>query len=116
LRKEEELVGSLQRETDLSMEEAKFYLELLKRGSVPADSGREGRALVEKGMAIVSGDDKRIVPVHPRLGVANYYRAWREREVREINDRRMRVDSLILELIPVFEGANEKRGGRGGRD
>jgi hypothetical protein len=60
-------------------------------------------------MAIVSGDGKRIVPVHPRLGVANQYRTWREQMVREINERRMRVDKLILQLIPVYEAAMEKK-------
>jgi hypothetical protein len=34
--------------------------------------------------------------------------------VKEINERRMRVDKLILELIPVYEAATEKNMGRGG--
>ena len=71
--------------------------------------------LLEKGMAIVSGDEKSLVPVHPRLGVANNFRTWREAMVKEINDRRMRVDKLILELIPLYEAATEKnRNGGGG--
>ena len=65
-------------------------------------------------MAIVSGDGKRVIPVHPRLGIANQYRTWREAMVREINQRRMRVDRLILELIPLYEAATEKNMGSGG--
>ena len=34
--------------------------------------------------------------------------------VREINERRMRVDGLILQLIPVYEAAMEKKTGPGG--
>jgi hypothetical protein len=64
---------------------------------------------LDKGMAIISGDGKRVIPVHPRLGIANHYRVWREAMVREINDRRMRTDKLILELIPVYEAAMEKK-------
>jgi len=66
-------------------------------------------------MVILSGDGKRILPVHPRLGLANHYRIWRESMVRGINERGMRVDKLILEMIPVYEAATEKRADDGGR-
>jgi hypothetical protein len=66
-------------------------------------------------MVILSGDGKRFIPVHPRLAIANHYRAWREKMVKEIGDRRMRVDKLILELIPVYEAATEKRLTKEGR-
>ncbi len=83
---------------------------------MPATSNADlARRLTQRGMAILSGDGTRIKPVHPRLGIANHYRTWRENMVREINERRMRVDKLILELIPVYEAATEKRAEEGGR-
>ena len=91
-----------------------MYLRRLRDGDVPVSERGKTERLIAEGMAIVSGDGKRIIPVHPRLGIANHYRTWREATVREINERRMRVDKLILELIPVYEAAMEKNMGRGG--
>lgn len=111
-----DVVRRLGTEAGLSEKEAMLYLKLLEEGSLPAMSdSEETRKLKERGMAILSGDGKRIIPVHPRLGIANYYRTWRENMVREINERRMRIDKLILELIPVYEAAMEKRMREGGR-
>ena len=110
LRDQEDVVRRLGYEAGLDREEAMIYLKILEEGSVPAtaEPGITGK-LVSGGLAILSGDGKRIIPVHPRLGIANYYRTWRENVVREINQRRMRVDSLILELIPLYEAATEKK-------
>lgn len=113
---DEGLVSKLGSEAGLGREEAAYYLKLLRQGSVPRSSEDQlADRLTRRGMAILSGDGTRIIPVHPRLGVANQYRTWRESMVREINERRMRTDKLILELIPVFEAAMEKRTGKGGR-
>ena len=114
VRDEGDVAARLGSEVGLSHEDALLYLELLREGNVPvSERGKAGRLLAE-GMAIVSGDGKRIIPVHPRLGIANHYRTWREAMVREINERRMRVDKLILELIPVYEAAMERNMGSGG--
>jgi hypothetical protein len=113
-RDEEDVLRRLGEETGLSRKESALYLELLRLGQVPSSTSGGASELIEKGMAIVSGDGKRIIPVHPRLGIANQYRTWREAMVREINERRMRVDRLILELIPLYEAATEKNTGRGG--
>ena len=113
-RDEEDVLRRLGTEAGLTRDEALLYLRLLRQGQVPASESPRASRLLEKGMAIVSGDGARIVPVHPRLGVANQYRTWREAMVREINERRMRVDSLILELIPLYENATEKSTGTGG--
>lgn len=113
-RDEADVLARLRNETGLGEADARLYLRILRNGAIPArDSGKAGR-LIEAGMVIVSGDGKRVIPVHPRLGIANFYRTWREAMVREINDRRMRVDRLILELIPVYEAATEKKTGSGG--
>jgi len=114
VRDEADLIGRLGADAGLSREDAELYLKLLRQGQVPAAESGKASTLLERGMAIVSGDGKRVIPVHPRLGIANHYRTWREAMVREINARRMRVDRLILELIPVYEAAMEKKTGSGG--
>ena len=108
------VLEELHAEAGLDGESGELYLEILEKGSVPVGRKAEAGLLLEKGMIIVSGDDKRLLPVHPRLGVANQYRTWREDMVREINERRTKVDKLILELIPVYEAATEKRAKAGG--
>jgi len=115
IRGEEDVIKRLGTEAGLSAEEARLYLTLLREGWIPPSHQTElSQKLVARGMAILSGDGKRIIPVHPRLGIANYYRTWRESMVREINEKRMRIDKLILELIPVYEAAMEKRATKGG--
>lgn len=114
IRDEEDVVSRLGTEVGLKRDDAVLYLRLLREGHIPSSESAKASLLLERGMAIVSGDGERIIPVHPRLGIANRYRTWREAMVREINERRMRVDKLILELIPVYEAAMEKRAGSGG--
>jgi hypothetical protein len=113
LRDEADVLRRLMEETGVSEREAALYVELLVEGSVPSTKATQAKGLMQKGMVILSGDGKRVIPVHPRLGIANQYRTWREAMVREINDRRMRVDRLILELIPLYEAAMEKKTHRG---
>ena len=108
IRDEADVVGRLGKEAGLSPADARLYLRLLRDGHIPTSESAKASRLLDMGMAIVSGDGRRIIPVHPRLGLANHYRSWREAMVREINERRMRVDKLILELIPVYEAATEK--------
>ncbi|HEY6282865.1 MAG TPA: hypothetical protein VIW22_02980 [Nitrososphaerales archaeon] len=114
VRDEAAVIKGLGAEAGLSQEEATLYIKLLRAGQIPlAETGPTSK-LLDKGMAIISGDGKRVIPVHPRLGIANHYRVWREVMVREINDKRMRTDKLILELIPVYEAAMEKKTTGGG--
>jgi hypothetical protein len=115
LRDEEGIVDRLGTEVGLSRDEAVYYLKLIKAGSLEATTGTTlYERLSRRGMIILSGDGKRILPVHPRLGLTNHYRTWRESMVREINERRMKVDRLVLELIPVYEATTEKRTEKGG--
>lgn len=110
LRDEEDVLRRLGAEAGLNPKEARVYLDLLKTGSVPARrKPPEVEKLAKLGMVILSGDNSRFIPVHPRLAVANQFRSWREKVVKDINDRRMRVDRLILELIPLYEAMNEKK-------
>lgn len=114
LKDETETLRQLGTEAGLSEEDARLYLRLLRLGHISVSEGRKARRLLDRGMAILSGDGRRIIPVHPRLGIANYYRTWREAMVREINERRMRIDKLILELIPLYDAATEKNVPEGG--
>jgi hypothetical protein len=114
LRDEEDVIRRLGADAGLSEEDALLYLRLLREGHIPASQKAKATRLLDRGMVIVSGDGKRIIPVHPRLGIANHYRTWREAMVREMNERRMRVDRLILELIPLYEAATEKSTSRRG--
>ena len=111
VRDEADIIRQLGSEAGLPEKDAALYLRLLREGQLPASDSERAAVLLDRGMAIISGDGERIVPVHPRLGIANYYRTWREAMVREINERRMRVDKLILQLIPVYEAATEKKTG-----
>jgi hypothetical protein len=116
LRDSDDVVNRLGSEAGLSRSEALLYLKLLKDGWLPLSSrGTELDKLEAEGMVILSGDGKGFIPVHPRLAIANHYRAWREKMVKEIGERRMRADRLILELIPVYEAATEKRLTKEGR-
>ena len=105
--RDEDVVARLGAEAGLSRDDARLYLRLLRDGHIPVAEAGKASTLLGRGMAIISGDGKRVVPVHPRLGIANHYRTWREAMVKEINERRMRIDRLILELIPVYEAATE---------
>ncbi len=115
MRDRAKVIEELGAEAGLGKEDAELYLKMLEEGSAPSGMAKKAARLSEKGMVILSGDGRRLVPVHPRLGVANQYRTWREGVVREINERRLRVDRLILELIPLYEAAMEKRAESEGR-
>ena len=107
---EADLMEQLVEEVELEAREARLYLKILTAGSVPAgERSPELVRLMERGMVILSGDNSRFIPVHPRLAIANHYRSWRESMIKEMNDRRMRVDRLILRLIPVYEAAEARR-------
>jgi predicted transcriptional regulator len=110
MRDESSIINSLVEDAGLCEEEAFSYLNLLKKGKISkAKADKAILSLVEKGMVILSADNSSYVPTHPRLAVANQFRTWREKMVREINERRMRIDKLILELIPIYENVEEER-------
>jgi len=114
LRDEQDVIRRLGADAGLAQSDARLYLKLLRQGHIPVSDKSRATTLLNRGMAIVSGDGRRIIPVHPRLGIANHYRTWREAMVREINERRMKVDRLIIELIPLYEAATEKNTRPGG--
>ncbi len=110
LRDEESVIKRLGSEVGLARDEALLYLRLLREGGIPkTEMNRSSEDLLSRGMIVLSGDGRMYIPVHPRLAVANYFRTYQERVARELRERRMRVDKLILELIPVYEAAIEKK-------
>ena len=109
-RDEEAVVRSLGTDIELGREEAMLYLKILREGGIPkAEKNRSTEVLLSRGMILLSGDGSRFIALHPRLGVANYFRTYQEQVTRELRERRMRVDKLILELIPVYEATTEKK-------
>ena len=57
-RDEVSVIKQLEREVDLGSEEAKLYLKILKEGLIPKSKGKAVEFLLERGMRILSGDDK----------------------------------------------------------
>ena len=110
LRDEDSVIRRLGTEIELGREEAMLYLKILSEGGIPkAGKNRSTEVLLSRGMILLSGDGRRFIALHPRLGIANYFRTYQEQVTRELRERRMRVDKLILELIPVYEATTEKR-------
>ena len=109
-RDEEAVIRSLGTDIELGWEEAMLYLKILREGGIPkAEKNRSTEVLLSRGMILLSGDGSRFIALHPRLGVANYFRTYQEWVTRELREKRMRVDKLILELIPVYEAATKKK-------
>ena len=109
-RDDETVIRSLGTDIELGREEAMLYLKILREGGIPkAEKNRSTEVLLSRGMILLSGDGSRFIALHPRLGVANYFRTYQERVTRELREKRMRVDKLILELIPVYEAATKKK-------
>jgi hypothetical protein len=68
------------------------------------------RGLSAKGMVIRAagkkkkkGDYDEFIPVHPRLALSNLFRIYDEKAARERKERRLSVDRLTLELVPIYE-------------
>jgi len=90
----------------LSENEARTYLDALKKGSI--EKG-EVKPLLARGMLIRSSDEKVYLPVHPRLALSNLFRSRSDKASAEMREKRKLIDKLTLELIPAYEA---RRGGR----
>jgi hypothetical protein len=114
-------LGEIKRELvqllGISQEEAELYIEAI--GGTPIGprtltNPRKKDAvsgLSAKGMVIRAGKKKKnkgdneFIPVHPRLALSNLFRIYDEKVARERKERRLSVDRLTLELIPIYERA-----------
>ncbi len=64
-------------------------------------------SLLSKGMLIRGAKGRELLPVHPRLAVSNLFRIYEERMIAERKRRRLSVDRLTLELIPIYEKSKD---------
>ncbi len=113
------LVRDIHEALEIPTEEAELYLRALAQGRcMPADATT--RALAEslsaRGMMILDASGKSYLAVHPRLAMSNLFRAYEERLTRQKKEKRLLVDKLTLELIPLLpaESKGTNASGPGG--
>ena len=92
---------------EIPVEEAELYVRTLIEGRfVPVDAS--ARALAEslsaRGMLILDAKGGSYLAVHPRMAISNLFRAYEERVTRQRKEKRLLVDRLTLELIPLSAG------------
>ena len=113
-----ELLGAVTAELEMTREEAELYVAALTRGRLEP-STKEERALagglLAKGMLIVEARGEAYLPVHPRLALSNFFRAYEEGMIRKRKEKRLAIDRLTLELIPLYEDSKDRNhSGAGG--
>jgi len=103
------------------MEEAELYVSTLMEGRCePGDPKTKAVAdsLAARGMLILDAKGNAYLAVHPRMALSNLFRAYEERALRQRKEKRLLVDKLTLELIPLLpdqsKGTNAS-GPRGAR-
>ena len=90
-----------------------MYLEAITvgkiRGYALKDAGKKAvvSSLSSKGLLIKAAKGKEFLPVHPRLALSNLFRIYEERALRERKERRLNVDRMSLELIPIYEKSKD---------
>lgn len=114
----ESLVRDIHQALDIPSEEAEFYVSTLMEGRcVPRDSRTKALAesLSARGMLILDGKGGSYLAVHPRMALSNLFRAYEERAVRQRKEKRLLVDKLTLELIPLLPGESKGTNASGPR-
>ena len=104
MRDDKTLVSELARELDLPHDEAELYIRALRDGGVTTvdlKSKRLAESLVARGVLIKKGSGSGYVPVHPRLALSNLFRTFEEKLTRQRKEKRLLVDKLTLELLPL---------------
>jgi hypothetical protein len=104
------LVQDIHEALEIPIEEAEVYVGAVIEGRcVPADA--KGKAIAEslsaRGMLILDSRGRSYLPVHPRMALSNLFRAYEERLVRQRKEKRLLVDKLTLELIPLMPGESK---------
>jgi hypothetical protein len=104
------LVHDIHEALEIPLEEAELYVSaLVKGGCAPADA--TGKAVAEslsaRGMLILDAKGRTYLPVHPRMALSNLFRAYEERLIRRRKEKRLLVDKLTLELIPLMPGESK---------
>jgi hypothetical protein len=113
-----ELLEAVTAELEMTHEEAELYVAALTGGRLrPSTKGERAVAddLMAKGMFILEARGGAYLPVHPRLALSNFFRAYEERMIRKRKEKRLAIDRLTLELIPLYEDSKDRNhGGAGG--
>jgi hypothetical protein len=104
------LIEEIHSQLEISMEEAELYVDALTEGRcIPKDASmkRTAESLSARGMLIVEGNGGAYLAVHPRLALSNLFRAYEERLIRQRKEKRLLVDRLTLELLPLLPGESK---------
>ena len=99
------LAGEIREVLGIPSEEAELYVTaLVEGGCYPSDlrTSAAAASLSARGMFILDSDGKTYLAVHPRLALSNLFRAYEEKALRERKEKRLLVDKLTLELIPLL--------------
>ena len=112
------LVRDIHEGLDIPTEEAELYVSTLIEGRcVPRDPRTKSLAesLSARGMLILDAKGGSYLAVHPRMALSNLFRAYEERAVRQRKEKRLLVDKLTLELIPLLPGESKGTNASGPR-
>ena len=112
------LVRDIHETLEIPAEEAELYLGTLKEGScVPKDERTRvlAESLSARGMLILDAKGGSYLAVHPRMALSNLFRAYEERAARQRKEKRLLVDKLTLELIPLLPGESKGTNASGPR-
>jgi len=104
------LVKDIHDALDIPVEEADLYVHALIAGRCAPTDAREkavAKSLSARGMLILDAKDDAYLAVHPRMALSNLFRAYEERAIRLRKEKRLLVDKLTLELIPLVPGESK---------
>jgi hypothetical protein len=104
------LVRDIHEALEIPTEEAELYVSTLIAGRcAPKDLRTKALAesLSARGMLILDAKGRSFLAVHPRMALSNLFRAYEERAARQRKEKRLLVDKLTLELIPLLPGESK---------
>jgi hypothetical protein len=117
-RDKESLVRDIHDALEIPLEEAGLYVSALTDGGcAPKDARTKALAtsLSARGMLILDAKGRSYLAVHPRMALSNLFRAYEERAARQRKEKRLLVDKLTLELIPLLPGESKGTNASGPR-
>jgi hypothetical protein len=112
------LVRDIHHALGIPEEEARLYFRTLVEGGLAPADKRENElaaSLSARGMLILDSKGGSYLAVHPRMALSNLFRVYEERMVRERKEKRLIVDRLTLELIPLIPGESKRTNAGGPR-
>ncbi len=112
------MVRDIHEALDIPVEEAQLYVSTVMGGKcVPKDQRTKALAasLSARGMLILDAKGGAYLAVHPRMALSNLFRAYEERAARQRKEKRLLVDKLTLELIPLLPGESKGTNASGPR-